>query len=289
MTAPPVETSPAGSPDPYAGAGVLSSIDDVSTAVREQDAVGVGVATAVAGLDTLGLVADPVRELSSAGVGWAIEHFAFLREPLDQLCGDPDQILARARDWQRTSRDLGAAADILEGAIAVASAGWTGDAGSAFARAATGELDRTRTLSGTAAEVADLVLSSASLVGTERAIVRDLIADFVSWLIIKLCAWGIAAAVSAGLAVPAGLSALLLDAALLAQRIARRIDDVVSLLGRASAAAENLERTLRLRPPVGGSAVVEKIGTSARDAALEFAKNDSDRRATASEWNEPAG
>ncbi|WP_224387496.1 WXG100 family type VII secretion target [Pseudonocardia sp. ICBG1293] len=191
MTAP-VEVE---GPGPLDGAGVFSSIEDVGKAAGEQD--GVGVAATVAGLDALGMVADPLQELGTAGVGWAIEHFAFLREPLDRLCGDARQIEARAQDWHQISRELATLLPEIETVLAAPDA-WTGTAGDAFHGAAGTRVEAARRLSETAHGVADVVLTSASVVGTERAIVRDLIAEFVVWLVPKLLAWAAGAAVTAG-------------------------------------------------------------------------------------------
>ncbi|MBN9791851.1 hypothetical protein DMP17_25075 [Pseudonocardia sp. TMWB2A] len=279
-------------PGPLDGAGVFSSIEDLGTAAGEQDGAGIGVAATVAGLDTLGLVADPLSELGAAGVGWAIEHFAFLSEPLDWLCGDPRQIEARAKDWQQISRELAALLPEIETVLAAPDA-WTGTAGGAFHGAAATQVDAARRLSEAAHGVADVVLTSASVVGTERAIVRDLIAEFVVWLVPKLLAWAAGAAVTAGVAAPVGIAVLVLDAVDLSRTIVRRVEEVVSLLEKASAVAHRLEDTMRtgLLPGIATSPAreaVEQTVTRGQDAVLEYGKNDAARRATAAEWDEPA-
>lgn len=278
-------------PGPLDGAGVFSSIEDLGTAAGEQDGAGVGVAATVAGLDALSLVADPLSELGTAGVGWAIEHFAFLSEPLDRLCGNPRQIEARAKDWQQISRELAALVPEIETVLAVPAA-WTGTAGGAFHGAAATQVDTARRLSEAAHGVADVVLTSASVVGTERAIVRDLIAEFVVWLVPKLLAWAAGAAVTAGGAAPVGIAVLVLDAVDLSRTIVRRVEEVVALLEKASAVARRLEDTMRtgLLPGIAASPAreaVEQAVTRGQDAVLEYGKNDAARRATAAEWDEP--
>src|SRR5690349_8364994 len=84
------------------GAGVIDSWHNVELAAQEiktthgadQAAVAVelGVVTASAVLDTVAFVLDPLAKLIAAGLGWLIEHVSFLRWPLDQLAGNPDQI-----------------------------------------------------------------------------------------------------------------------------------------------------------------------------------------------------
>jgi hypothetical protein len=43
-------------------------------------------------LDVLGFVANPLGSLVGAGIGWLIERISFLKEPLDDLAGDPAAI-----------------------------------------------------------------------------------------------------------------------------------------------------------------------------------------------------
>lgn len=288
MTAP-VEVE---GPGPLEGAGVFSSFEDVGTAVGEQDTGGIVAATAVAGLDTLSVVADPLEELGAAGVGWAIEHVDFLREPLDWLCGDAKQIEARAKDWQQISRELATLVPEIETVLAAPGA-WAGAAGDAFHGAAAARVEAARRLSETAHEVADIVLTSASLVGTERAVVRDIIAEFVVRLVPKLLAWAAGAAVTAGVAAPVGIAVLVLDAVDLARTIVRRVEEVIGLLEEAAAVARRLEDTMRtgLLPGIADPAArkaVEETVTRGQDVVLEYGKNDAARRATAAEWDEEA-
>ncbi|GAA4995692.1 hypothetical protein GCM10025792_52560 [Pseudonocardia tropica] len=271
---------------------MFSSIEDLGKAAGDQDGAGIGVAATVAGLDTLSLIADPLKELGTAGVGWAIEHFAFLSEPLDWLCGDARQIEARAKDWQQISRELATLLPEIETVLAAPDA-WTGTAGGAFHEVAATEVDAARRLSEAAHGVADVVLTSASVVGTERAIVRDLIADFVMWLVPQLLAWAAGAAVTAGVAAPVGIAVLVLDAVDLSRTIVRRVEEVVGLLETASAVARRLEDTMRtgllpgIATPVARKAVEQTV-TRGQDAVLEYGKNDAARRATAAEWDESA-
>lgn len=90
--------------DPTEGAGIVDTIykagDDILNG-RTEDFAMDGFAF---GLDALGFVANPLGALASAGVGWLIEQLDFLREPLDDLAGDPGAIMGVAAVWARTSR-----------------------------------------------------------------------------------------------------------------------------------------------------------------------------------------
>lgn len=269
------------------GAGLLSSLHDVGTAIREQDAGGVAVTGVVAGLDTLAYVADSIGELGRAGVGWAMEHLEILRVPLDQLCGDPVQITARAEDWQRISADLGTAAASLDGVRGTA-AGWEGAAGAGFGRTLTEHQEALRTMSTAARDVAELVLGSASMVGTERAIVRDLIADLVVRLITWLVMAGPAALATAGTALPLAIGAVVGQVADTGLTISRRLGQLDGMLKQSGAAMERLEDTMRtglLPEALRGPRTAEAVGL-VQDAGLEYGKQEAAARATGSGWDD---
>ncbi|MCW0213523.1 MAG: hypothetical protein OJJ54_09195 [Pseudonocardia sp.] len=213
--------------DPFAGAGIVSGYADLAGAVADgADPLAVGMNGVAVGLDTLGGVIDPVGTLLSAGVGWAIEHLSFLREPLDALMGDPDAIVASADSWHHLSRVLGAQAQRHGNDVAVDLRGWTGEAAVAYGAASLG-LDRSlRTASRSAETLAEVVLASGARVGAVRAVVRDAVAAFVA----DLVSWLLATAVTAGAAGAAMIPAMLAEASALALRIADRIAETVRAL-----------------------------------------------------------
>lgn len=262
------------------GAGLLSSFDDVRTAISEQDAAGVAFTGIVAGLDALAFVADPVGELGTAGLGWLMEHVEWLRIPLDELCGDPVQITARAEDWQRISVDLGTAATALDGLRADAG-GWEGAAAAGFGRAVTGNQEALRAMSTAAREVSELVLGSASMVGTERSIVRDLIAELVVRLITTAVTAGVTALATAGTTAPLVVGSILLQVADTAATIARRIEDLATKLREAGAVMGRLEDTMRtglLPGALRGPEATEGVGL-VQDTVLEYGKQEAAARA----------
>ncbi len=216
--------------DPLAGAGLVSSIADVATAVDDADPEQLSFALAGAALDALGTVADPLDATLTSAVGWLIEHVAFLREPLDALAGDPDQIVAQARTWANVATELRAVADAYR---ADAVAGWDGDAATAYA----GAVDRSdralRDVADRADELASLVLGTGAAVGTVRALVRDLIADFVAW-VAKVAIGALAAApVTMAASTAAAVATVGYEAVALAQYIAARISRLLDHLAEA--------------------------------------------------------
>lgn len=249
-------TAPVPGPDParqadertddlVEGSGIVSSYYDVGEALDEQDAAGGAWATASAGLQTLGFVADPFGTLTSAVAGWAIEHLWFLREPLDALAGDPAGIADAARSWQELARALRAESEVLRSAGAEARGAWQGAAADGFAGAvgeiavATGEIAEQSML------VADLVLRTGAMVGAERAIIRDAVADFLA----SLVSAGVLSLITSGAAAPLTVTNALLDAVALGHRLSDRVAALIEALRHSAEFAADAERALRATIP----------------------------------------
>src|SRR5262245_24299044 len=84
-------TTGAGIVDSYAGlvSAITSDAESEGEKVCDVALSAVGVVT-----DTIGFAIDPLGSVLTAGVGWLLEHISFLREPLDALLGNPDEINA---------------------------------------------------------------------------------------------------------------------------------------------------------------------------------------------------
>lgn len=85
MTNPLIAQAP--STERAAGAGFFDSADSAAQAIDRGDWAEGLLNVGAGGLDMLGLAADPLAGLLSAGAGWVIEHVSFLREPFDALLG----------------------------------------------------------------------------------------------------------------------------------------------------------------------------------------------------------
>ncbi|WP_199434940.1 WXG100 family type VII secretion target [Qaidamihabitans albus] len=170
-----------------AGAGI---IDTVNTAAQDLDNPEDWAMDGVAlGLDALGFVANPLGGLLSAGIGWLIEHLDFLREPLDDLAGDPAKINEVAAVWgEQVRSDVGQIAADYERALATEIASWEGDAADRYRETAGQIVEQIRALENASTSVSNAVQGSGVLVATVRAIIRDLIADVVSEIVIAAAA-----------------------------------------------------------------------------------------------------
>jgi hypothetical protein len=155
-----------------------------------------------AGLDALAFVTDPLGQLVAWGVGWLIEHLKPLSDALDALAGDPDQITAYARTWNNVAHAMDGAQITLHDATTRQITEWAGTASQAY-RQVVGEHEATlQALAKANAALAQITTGAGLLVATVRMMVRDLIADFVSVLAVRIWEWLAEEGLTLGLGTP---------------------------------------------------------------------------------------
>ena len=223
------------------GAGVVSSAADA------WGSEGPGQVAATLGgvrLDVLGAAVSPLDALGAAGVGYLIEHLWFLHEPLDALAGDPTQITAQSRTWRCVSDELHRLAARHRGQV-VGTAGWEGSTRDAYARSAAAYADRLDAAGAQADELAALLLGTGVAVATERALIRDIIAEFAWQLVEWFLAVALPAVVTAGAALAAYVTLAVLRGLELAGRLARRVAQLLDALAASAASAGTLAARFR--------------------------------------------
>lgn len=274
--------------DRFEGAGIASSFHDMGEAVDGQDGLGIVSAGAALALDYLSVVQDPVATLGSAVAGWAMEHIEVLREVLDVLCGDGKQIGERADGWARLSRHLEGRAEELDRVITDVPAVWTGAAAGAYLAAATQQVTTLRELAGDTRELAGLVLDSGVLVGTERALIRDAIADFLGSILSRIVlatAVTVATAGAGAVTVPA----VVLEIVRFARTLVARLEEILRMLEDAAGTATRIGQGLQTRSPSNAvrASRAESAGAVALDAVVESQKQQASARETVAEWDGP--
>lgn len=136
------------------------------------------------GLDVLGFVANPLGMLVGGGIGWLIEHVSFLKEPLDDLAGDPGAINGVAATWGEVGKECAKISQEYAQAATSETATWKGEAADAYRAVAAQLAEQVAALEGAASAVSTGVRSTGILVATVRGIIRDIIADVVAEFLI---------------------------------------------------------------------------------------------------------
>ena len=231
-----------------AGAGVASDIHTFATGLSgDASALTTGVTGVTSGLGLLGVAMAPLTALGSAGLGWLIEHVDFLEQALEELTGDPAAIEAQAQTWRNVATQVRSSAAEYSSKAATLPATWHGEGANSYQGAA-GAFDHALQASADGAEGAAWAIETAGvLVGVERGLIRDLISEFVSWLIVEAgialatswCSFGASIAVFTGFAVGQGLRL----ASTIADRLAAlstKLDELSQLVSRMNGSFDQL-------------------------------------------------
>lgn len=160
------------------GAGPIDTVKQAAAdLMNPEDWVMDGIAL---GLDGLGVIADPLANLASAGIGWLIEHVSFLKEPLDNLAGDPAAINRVAAVWgEQVRTEIANVGDDFGRAATEETTSWKGPAADAYRTYAATLRDKVKGLEPTAESVSHGVQGAGALVSTVRGIIRDIVVDVV--------------------------------------------------------------------------------------------------------------
>lgn len=186
----------------YTGLGLAEDASLLADGIQNRSWVEGTLAGLGGSLDTLALVVDPLGSLVWWGAAWLMEHVQPLKEALDWLAGDPDQIAAHARTWRNVATYTAEARAQYQDAVSSQTADWLGESGDAYRAYAGAQLAAMATISRLAGGISYAVEGAGILVGAVRAIVRDLIAQFVATLAVRLPLWLAEEGVTLGLATP---------------------------------------------------------------------------------------
>ncbi|WP_231114855.1 WXG100 family type VII secretion target [Lentzea aerocolonigenes] len=180
---------------------------------------------------TVMLVMDPLGSLIGAGIGWLIEHVSFLRDALNQLMGNPEEIQANVEATKARAAELRVLAEDHKNGLATFD-GWTGSASEAYKKSMDGMSQELDELAQAVETKAKIVAIMGMLVTVLRDIVRDMIAQLLGSLIGGAILAAAAMIPTFGASIPAFIGFAVGKAVALGTNIASRVARVVAALGR---------------------------------------------------------
>jgi hypothetical protein len=186
----------------YTGLGLAEDAAQISNGIHDNSWVDGTLGGVGGSLDVLGLVIDPLGSLVAWGVSWLMEHVRPLKEALDWLAGNPDEVAAHAATWRNVSASAAGAHQHYEDAVRAQTAGWSGASGDAYRGHAARQLDVIGGIATASEAISYAVEGAGLLVGLVRGIVRDLIAQFVATLAARLPQWLAEEGLTLGIATP---------------------------------------------------------------------------------------
>ncbi|WP_018686728.1 hypothetical protein [Actinokineospora enzanensis] len=212
----------------YTGIGLVESAADIYHGVQDGSWVEGGLGAVGGGLEILSLTLDPIGTLGQYAVSWVIEQVKPLRDALNWLAGDADQIAAYAQTWKNVSQSLGGVATDLGTEVTNGTAGWSGPAADAYRSNAKAQGEHITAAASGAGTIGTVVEVVGVLVGAVRGIVRDLVAECISTLLARLPQWLAEEGLTLGLATPHVVASV----ATLISKWVGRITDVITKLTR---------------------------------------------------------
>ncbi|MBM7809792.1 WXG100 family type VII secretion target [Saccharothrix algeriensis] len=219
------------------GAGVFDSVNGLVTSLTaESEGEGVDVIDVALGgagvvVDLVGVAVNPLGALASAGVGWLLEHVSFIREPLDALLGNPDEINANVDQLKQAALEMKVIAEEHRRDLDSVS-GWEGRSGDAFRSEMDTMAAEYEALGSTMDGTAAIYALSGALVCELRALIFGWISDLIGELIAGALIAAASAVVTAGGSIAAYAGYAGTRAAMLATRMATRLSKLGAAMAR---------------------------------------------------------
>ncbi|WIY00723.1 RHS repeat-associated core domain-containing protein [Amycolatopsis mongoliensis] len=167
----------------YSGVSLLESANDLKSAIESGDWASVALGAVGTALDALSMAMDPFGAILAAGVGWLIEHVGPLKEALNGLTGNADEIAAQSETWKNIATELGSVGEDLTGMVKTDTASWTGNGGDSYRQRAQDTVTLLETAQKGCEGASSGVKTAGEVVAAVRALVRDIIAELIGHLI----------------------------------------------------------------------------------------------------------
>ncbi|MEA5360392.1 RHS repeat-associated core domain-containing protein [Amycolatopsis sp., V23-08] len=236
----------------YSGVSLLESAADLKSAIESGDWASVAMGAVGTALDALSMAMDPFGAILAAGVGWLMEHVGPLKEALNGLTGNADEIAAQSETWKNIATELGSIGEDLTGMVKADTVSWTGNAADTYRQRA----DDTVTLLATAQKGCEGASSGVKTAGEVVAAVRALVRDIIAELIGHLISWALQVVFTLGIGltwvVPQVINAVAKTASKIAdlvKRLVTALKALIPLLKRAGDLFSDAAKALRKIKP----------------------------------------
>ncbi|MBE1496086.1 RHS repeat-associated protein [Amycolatopsis lexingtonensis] len=240
----------------YSGISLLESANDLSTAIKSGDWASVAMGAVGTALDALSMAMDPFGAILAAGVSWLMEHVGPLKDALNALTGNADEIQAQSETWANVAKELGSVSSDLTDAIKADLQSWSGPASDAYRQRGQ---DVATTLQA-AQKGCEGASSGVKTAGEVVAAVRTLVRDIISELVGHLISWALQVVFTLGI----GLTWVVPQVVTAVAKTASKITDLVTKLVKAlKALVPLLKRAGTLFEDAGKALKNIKVGKTA--------------------------
>ncbi|WP_432845515.1 DUF6531 domain-containing protein [Amycolatopsis sp. CA-161197] len=167
----------------YSGISLLESANDLSTAIESGDWASVAMGAVGTALDALSVAMDPFGAILAAGVSWLMEHVGPLKDALNGLTGNADQIKAQSETWANVAKELGSVSSDLTDAINADLQSWSGSASDAYRQRGQDLATSLQAAQKGCEGASSGVKTAGEVVAAVRTLVRDIISELIGHMI----------------------------------------------------------------------------------------------------------
>jgi hypothetical protein len=168
------------------GTALLGDVKSAVAAIESGDWMSAAGGIAQTALDVIGISADPLGAISSAGFGWAVSHVSFLREPFDMLFGKPESIKSNAATWTSAGSQLTTTAQQYRDTAVSETSSWTGAAANGYRAVSATHADGIEGFAQASQGLSAAITGAGQLVAQIRKVVMDLISQAVNKIIMQI-------------------------------------------------------------------------------------------------------
>ncbi|GAB3656787.1 WXG100-like domain-containing protein [Glycomyces tarimensis] len=183
------------------------------------------------GLDVLSFISNPFKHLMQAGVSWAFEHVAFLREPLDWVAGNPNAIEGLAQTWNNIAMALHEASTAWMNELQ-STANWDGADADAYRQSASAFGEVINGAADGAASTANFITGAGVLVSITRTMLLEIISNFIAEAVLWLLSSMASAGLTFGASLAAGVARVVSKAVSVFADMVAKIGELMTKLGR---------------------------------------------------------
>ncbi|UKD56064.1 DUF6531 domain-containing protein [Amycolatopsis sp. FU40] len=239
------------------GIPLLEDAETLKQGIESKNWASVAIGAVGTALDVLTAVMDPFGAILAAGVGWLMEHVGPLKEALNALTGNADEIKSQAETWTNVAKELEGISAELGELIKKDLESWQGEAADAYRKRAGDTSALIASAQKGSEGAASGVKTAGEVVAAVRTLVRDTIADLVGHLI----SWALQVLFTAGIGmawvVPQVVTAVAKTASTIAKvtsKLVKALKALIPLLKKAGTLFEDAGKALKgLKSGKGGA------------------------------------
>jgi len=187
---------------------------------------------------------DPLAMLLNHGLGFLVNHCGTLKHAMEAVTGDSETVTKASDTWGDIAKELQELAQNTEDTVGAGLKDWGGQGAQAAGKQLAELVTAIGGISNEAGNMQQLLAASAALMEAALDIIKSIISDLVSWLIMTWVAAQAAAVPSLGSSEAVALEASVVEIEITSVRVGGKVMEVERVLVRIQQIVVRIERTV---------------------------------------------